>query len=290
MEIHWIVTLLLCLPFAGIQDPPEPDAAQPLESELITADEAERDRLLREHDDCARGGDSKALVAVLRKMAAFDNEEFIAPGKAGLLYRPSKGDKEAAKLEAEELGLRDKQEIETLITERVSAVQAASASLLGNFPGDKKVVGFLSKAFADKELRKERPLALAAVVLSLGKLKHEKLEQDIFELFKRQPHPEVARSCVRYFGLIRSKDKSIVRTLCEELSAPEPGAVNSAANPPAGYWEQRWKTWNAIRRDVSWALKEITGQVFRPAEGEHPSDTRKALDYVKEHAKELGIR
>ena len=98
------------------------------------------------------------------------------------------------------------------------------------------------------------------------------------------------RACVRYFGQIKSKDYSVARALCNELSAPEPANVNSASNPPAGYWEERWKVWNAIRGDVAWALKEITGQAFRPAEGEHAGDTKKALEYIKEHKKELGLK
>ena len=45
-----------------------------------------------------------------------------------------------------------------------------------------------------------------------------------------------------------------------------------------------------FRRDVSWSLKQITGQVFEPAGGEHSGDTQKALDYIEKHKRELGLK
>lgn len=290
MGIQLVIYLLACSPLVLSQDEKQADEAVPIEASVTTADALQSKRLLKDHAFNNKSGDSQALVAVLRKMSAFDNDEFIAAGKLGLGYRASKADKVEAKLEAEELGLRAKKEIEALVIERVSAVQAASAHLLGNFPGNKKVTSALARTFKDKEFRRHRPLACAAVISSMGKLGYRKAEPDIFSLCKRQPQPDVARSCVRYFGLIKTRDKSVVRYLCEELSAPEPASVHAASNPPAAYWEARWKTWNAIRRDVSWSLKQITGQVFRPTEGKHPSDKKKALEYVKRHAKELGLK
>lgn len=290
MGVQLLITLLALCPLVSIQDEPAEKPSAPIESELTSADEVVVKRLLKEFATHDKAGDSPALVATLREMAAFDNEEFLAAGLEGLKYKASKADKAAAKLEAEELGLRGKDELETLALERVTAVQASAARLLGNHRGQKKATSALARAFKDKDLRKKRPQAFAAVILSLGKLEYRKTESDVYSLFKSNPKEDIARACVRYFGLIKCKDKSIVRTLCEELSAPAPANVDGATNPPAGYWEQRWKTWNAVRRDVSWALKEITGQVFKPTEGEHPSDTRKALEYVKKNAKELGIR
>ena len=66
--------------------------------------------------------------------------------------------------------------------------------------------------------------------------------------------------------------------------------MHGANNPPASYWAAQWEIWSWTRRDVTWTLKQITGQVFQPAEGEHPSDCKKALDYVKEHKRELGLK
>ena len=66
--------------------------------------------------------------------------------------------------------------------------------------------------------------------------------------------------------------------------------VDSPDNPAAAYWATRWEMWAVIRRDVSWSLKQITGQVFVPAGGEHSGDTKKAIDYIKAHKRELGLK
>lgn len=288
--IHLVPVLVLCLPGLALALQGDPSAPQAPAEVLTTADEAQTKRLLKQHAKSSKEGDGAELVKSFQEMALFDNAEFISPAKEGLTYRASRVDEKWAKAEAEELGLVGKDELEALLVERVSAVQAAAAGVLANHPGDGQVAGALARAFKDKELRKERPKALAAVILALGKVEYQKFEGEVFSEFKRAGDTEVARACVRYFGLIKTKDMSIVRRLCNELSSPEPANVDAASNPPAGYWEQRWKIWNAIRRDVSWSLQEITGQVFKPSEGEHPSDERKALEYVKEHAKELGLK
>ena len=97
------------------------------------------------------------------------------------------------------------------------------------------------------------------------------------------------RACTRYFGQVQSKDKGVVRQLCEMLDPPQPGG-DEANNPPASYWEARWEQWNWIRRDIAWALKEITGQAFQPADGDHPGDSKKALAWVRDNAKKLGLK
>ena len=95
---------------------------------------------------------------------------------------------------------------------------------------------------------------------------------------------------MRYFGQLPTHDYKTVRKLCGLLDPPQPAAVDDRNNPPAGFWAAMWEQWSWTRRDVTWTLKQITGQVFRPAEGEHPSDSKKALDYIKQHKRELGLR
>ena len=287
-RLAWILALGMSGSAVAAQE--APPASQESEEAPATAEKAQVERLLGEHQDAAEDGDGQAVVKLLGEMAAFDNREFIGPAKDGLLYKPSKSDRTWAQAEADELGLKQKDELEEILLTRVCAVQAAATRVLANHPGDKKVAGALAKAFKDKEVRKHRPVSLAAIILALGEVEQRRVEGEVFSEFKSATHTEVARACVRYFGLIRSRDMSVVRRLCNELSAPEPASVNSASNPPAAYWELRWKIWNAIRRDVSWSLQQITGQVFKPSEGEHPSDERKALEYIKEHKKELGLK
>jgi hypothetical protein len=256
---------------------------------ITTAAPAELDLLLKKHAAAIESGDGLELMRALSEMASFDNAELAERACSGLTYRATKVDKDAVEAEGGELGTTSIKEIDALLEERVSGVQAAAARLLANFPGDKKAGAALLKAFSDKSVRKDRPRAHAAVIESLGKIGNRKVEGEVYKLFKSFDHEDLGRACVRYFGTIKTKDYSIVRTLCEKLAAPEPGNVDSPSNPPAAYWESQWKNWSAIRRDVSWALQEITGQVWRPTEGEHPGDSRVALEYVKEHKKELGL-
>ena len=290
MTLRLILCLGLFLPTAIPTFQESAGGVDTAESKLARAEPAEAKRLLKEHAAAEKSDDAGLLARSLERLSGYDNEEFVEPALDGLRYRATKVDRAAAEQEAEELGLRDRKEIAQILLDREALVQGAAARLLGNFPENKKASGALVKVFKDKKIRKGKPQVTAAAIHSLGKLGYQKVERDVYSEFKRYGQEGVMRACVRYFGLIKTKDKSIVRTLCEELSAPEPGNVDSPTNPPASYWAARWKAWNAIRRDVSWALKEITGQVFKPQEGDHPGDTKKALDYVKENAKRLGLK
>ena len=102
--------------------------------------------------------------------------------------------------------------------------------------------------------------------------------------------PALMKACTRYFGQIKSKDKSTVRMLCEMLTGPQPADVDDPSNPPASYWVARWKTWSIVRRDVMWSLEQITGQKFYAEDSERAGDSAKALKYVRDHGKRLGIK
>lgn len=273
-----------------LQEAEDPPPALEEEAELILAEGPELERLLAEHRTAVKEGDAQAIQASLVAMSPYRNEELAESAHDCLRYEPSKADKAAAAREAEELGLRGKKELEELLRERVVKVRGAAVKLLSNLRGDKKATSALVKVYRDKKTRKDLPEVYAATILGLGAMRYDKIEKDVFSEFRRWERPDVTRACCRYFGLIETKDRSIVRVLCESLSAPEPGNVNDPNNPPAAYWAGRWKAWQAVRRDITWTLKRITGQVFRPQEGEHPGDTKKALEYVEEHARELGLR
>ena len=59
-----------------------------------------------------------------------------------------------------------------------------------------------------------------------------------------------------------SKDLDAVGLLAEWINAPEPVNPNSASNPPAEYWQARWKEWHYIKNQVRWSLWAITGCNF----------------------------
>ncbi|MCP3920619.1 MAG: hypothetical protein GY711_34265 [bacterium] len=263
-----------------LEEPPKIEAAGP----------AQLDLLMKKQEAALVAKDGAELMRVLDEMVSFNNPELAVVAREALSYKLTKVDKAAVEAQAEELGMRKKKEKKLLLFEREGAVQAAAARLLANFPGDKKASSALVKAFKDKRLRKDKPKALGAVILSLAQVGNRKVEPDVYKLFKAFEHEDIMRASVRYFGTIKTNDYSIVRALCEQLAAPEPGAVDSPSNPPGSYWASRWEKWSKIRRDVAWSLKELTGQVFRPAEGEHPGDSAKALSYIKDNKRKLGLK
>jgi hypothetical protein len=58
------------------------------------------------------------------------------------------------------------------------------------------------------------------------------------------------------------KELEALDLLLENLDEPAPANVDDPSNPPAEYWEMRWKAWRSWRDDVKEALFAITGQRF----------------------------
>src|SRR5206468_3069566 len=61
------------------------------------------------------------------------------------------------------------------------------------------------------------------------------------------------------------KEKQAVDLLLKNIDEPQPTNVVELANPPAAYWEARWKAWKAWRARVKDALFALTGQRFSTA-------------------------
>ena len=284
--MHKFLTLALLLsPLATAQE-----VLDEQEAELTTASEQDAKAYLARYEDAVESQDGMRVAEALAPMTAHDNPEFLEAALDSIKYRASKVDKRAAKTQAQELGTVSKKEIDGLTFLREEEVQLAAATVLANFPEGGKATKALNKAYKDKSLRKDKPRAFAAVIRSLGKLGYDKLGKDMLQLIEQSPSKEVAGAAVRYFGQIKTRDYSTVRKLAQMLTGPAPAAVNSATNPPAGYWAAKWEVWSWTRRDVTWSLKQITGQTFRPEEGDHSGDTKKALDYIKANKRELGLR
>ncbi len=256
--------------------------------EIRTATAEELGSLIDEFAAALRAGESDRLAAVLRTMHVHDNAELLECARPALGYEAGKPDQQAAKKQAAELGMESPSEIAALVRERESLVRAAAARLCANLPG-KKTNAMLQKALAAKDEPSLHPKAFAAIVDALGRLKCVEAHEAIAREFGQFRDREIMRACTRYFGQVQSKDKGVVRQLCEMLDPPVPGG-DEATNPPASYWEERWKQWNWIRRDVAWALKEITGEAFQPADGDHPGESKKALAWVRDNAKKLGLK
>jgi hypothetical protein len=58
------------------------------------------------------------------------------------------------------------------------------------------------------------------------------------------------------------KEVQAAQYLSMHIDAPAPAWVDDASNPPASYWEARWKNWSKWRNQLKEALFQITGQRF----------------------------
>lgn len=259
------------------------------EVEIGPASEEEVERLLAAYERALDSKDGVKIAKALRGMRAFDNAEFSKPAARALKYRSSRLDRQAVERDIEELGIEDEDERKQMLADREAEVQAAGARLLANFPGTKST-SLLHRSLKTKGLVDDRPTVGAAVIDALGRLDFSKAEMDVLGEYRKYGDQEVMRACVRFFGQTKTKNKGVVRILCEELTAPGPSIAEAEISRPASYWEDRWKKWGHIRLDITWALSEITGQTFRPQGNSTPSDTDKALAWLREHGRESGIK
>ena len=77
------------------------------------------------------------------------------------------------------------------------------------------------------------------------------------------------------------KEKQAVKLLLRHLDEPIPENVDDGANPPAEYWEKRYKSWQVWREDVKESLFLVTGQRF--------STRKEARAWLKVNGAKLGI-
>ena len=66
--------------------------------------------------------------------------------------------------------------------------------------------------------------------------------------------------------VIAHKETKAIGMLLDNLDEPAPEDVDSPSNPPASYWEARWKAWRVWRPRVKEALFVVTGQKFSTAQ------------------------
>ena len=103
--------------------------------------------------------------------------------------------------------------------------------------------------------------ALAATKAPLDAKGYDEVES----VWRQVPSTEAMVAVARYFTLVKT-DKRPCKMFALWLDEPKAGSVNDAANPPASYWEARWKTWAAVKPAVVDALQAITGQHFDSSE------------------------
>jgi hypothetical protein len=111
---------------------------------------------------------------------------------------------------------------------------------------------------------KRRPEVQAAVLSAMGRaglLLDAKQYDEVESLWRKQTNARTVTLIAGYFAAVKT-DKRPLRLLSEALDEPGAGSVNSPTNPPASYWEARWKMWQATKPAIQEAVQAITGQKF----------------------------
>jgi len=103
--------------------------------------------------------------------------------------------------------------------------------------------------------------ALAATKAPLDARGYDEVES----VWRQVPSTETMIAVARYFTVVKT-DKRPCKMLAFWLDEPRAGSVSDASNPPASYWEARWKAWAAVKPAVVDALQAITGQHFDSSE------------------------
>jgi hypothetical protein len=105
---------------------------------------------------------------------------------------------------------------------------------------------------------------LGAILAAMGTAKaplDAKQYDEAESLWRKAPSAEAMIGVARYFERFQ-KDKRPCKLLAMWLDEPRPGNVNDGSNPPAAWWEARWKLWDKTKPAAVAALKAITGQHF----------------------------
>jgi len=167
----------------------------------------------------------------------------------------------------------NKQLIKPLIavieTEKLVVIRKRAAELLANQP----------QADANSAIRKllknarvsSHTAVMSTLVRGLARCGYDKTQwSDIADLFEREYNPERVPVQEAVLELvIAHKETQALPMLLRNVDEPVPQDVHAANNPPAEYWEARWKSWAAWKGKVKDALYALTGQRFSTAAEAH---------------------
>ena len=137
-----------------------------------------------------------------------------------------------------------------------------AAELLGQQP-DKEAKKSIARLIDHKRVE-GMPGVQAALVHSLSRAGYTSRDWKLIDgLFEKKYAPErtgLQKAILQLVG--EHKELQAIDLLIDNLGEPVPEDPTSASNPPASYWEARWKAWEVWRDDVKSALLAITGQRF----------------------------
>ena len=132
-------------------------------------------------------------------------------------------------------------------------------------------------------LRKEkRSDVVCALLVGMGRLDYgTKKAYKVAADWYGKKDIEAVKAAARYFGYVKSR--AAFRILAEKLDYPRPKWVDDPENPPAEWWEERYKEWETYVPHVRWAISRIVpGETFET--------TKEAKEWARAEGAEHGIK
>jgi len=159
-------------------------------------------------------------------------------------------------------------------------VRKTAAELLGHQP-KKEARRALLKLIENKN---QPPEILAPLITSLSSAGYTSRDwKKIKRLFDRDFNEKYTAVQKAILELITAHvEKQAWKLLVEHIDEPAPVDVQPLSNPPAEYWERRWKAWRIWRSDAKEALFVITGQRF--------SGKKEAIAWIRENGAKAGLK
>lgn len=144
-------------------------------------------------------------------------------------------------------------------------IRERAAGLIANQPaGDAN--GQIRKLLKSPKVG-PHPQLMGALVRGLSRCGYESRQwSEIADLFEREYNPERPHVQEAILELVtKHKEKQAIEMLLRNLDEPIPADVHGQHNPPAEYWEARWKSWAIWKGKVADAVFAVTGQRFSKA-------------------------
>ena len=250
-------------PSALADDEPAAEGAEEPEAEPLTPEEARR--LAKELTRAAKRRKAVEVLPVLDELGEHMHPSFEKPLLKMLTHQSS-------------------------IVAMRAADQLALTKPESEKAGKKLGKSLWKKAFTDRANNKRytvqgRALLAAATVEGGAPFANNRFK-DLERLWRTvigDPREANAPAIVAVCEYVRlTKDKRLCRKLAEEIDEPGATAVNSPTNPPASWWEKRWKMWKQYKAEVVETLEELTGESFK--------DAASAKAWFEANEKEFGFR
>lgn len=228
---------------------PTPPAPAPQDKPAATpAAPVEPPRVVEAWDDKVAKAAADELAKVLKGTPSMNEKnkalEALASGSNKLLLKP----------------------LATMVeTDKSVVIRKRAAELIANQPAA-DANGTIRKLLKSPKVGGQ-PAVLAELVRALSRCGYQPAQwAEIGDLFEREYSAERVPLQEALLKLVEThKEARALPMLLRNLDEPVPSDEHAADNPPAEYWEARWKAWQAWREKVKDALFAITGQRFSTA-------------------------